>query len=637
MTTTSGPELRADERGSVDVRDEVVGSRTVRVRPRPRLGYLPALDGLRAIAVLAVLFFHADLPWAPGGFLGVDVFFVLSGFLITTLLLESAAKHGAPDFRRFYLRRARRLLPALFLVLVGSTLLVVTVATDDAANQQRDLPAALLYVTNWVYIFTDQSYFEATGRPPMLEHLWSLAVEEQFYLIWPWVFLVAWRLGRSARVRRFALIGALASTVLMVVISLINGYPVPNDPSRVYFGTDTHAMGLLIGAALATLWLPARARRAIAPGARATVDGVAALSLILLMVVFWQTQEDSRLLYYGGFLLLSVLVAVLIVAVTHPASRVGVALGSQPWRWIGQRSYGIYLWHWPVFLVTRPGIDIPLTGWANLALRFALTFGLAELSYRFVEDPIRRHGFRESWQALLAWLSRAGRFPAAVGRRPWFIIGVAAALLLVLTVRLYTIPPPVDYLGGITSLTVTIPNSDRWGADRVPEGNAPASPAVKPGYLGLGESVMIGANSSLRDAFGGIAIDADVGRQGDEMVQRVQELSDGRALRRNVVLHFGSNSPISENTVRAILDRLADSDRVVVVNVSVPRRWQDPNNQALAAVVPQYPNAILVDWRGAVAADPNLVVEDGVHLTGGGIRRYVELIQQADPGLTPTG
>ena len=290
-------------------------------RPRGRLGYLPALDGLRAIAVLAVLVYHADLPWAPGGFLGVDVFFVLSGFLITTLLLEGAARRGTPDMREFYIRRARRLLPALFAVLIGSTLLVLTVATDEAGNQQRDLPAALTYITNWVYVFTDQSYFEATGRPPMLEHLWSLAVEEQFYLIWPWVFLVAWRLGRVPRVRRSALIGAVASTVLMVALSLVNEFPAENDPSRVYFGTDTHAMGLLVGAALATAWARAGRARTSFPGPAATVDGVGAVALLLLLVVFWQTADDSALLYRGGFLALSVLVAVLIVAVTHPASR----------------------------------------------------------------------------------------------------------------------------------------------------------------------------------------------------------------------------------------------------------------------------------------------------------------------------
>lgn len=622
MTTTTA-ETRAGDQ--IDLRDSVRGDQTVSVRPRPKLGYLPALDGLRAIAVLAVLFFHADLPWAPGGFLGVDVFFVLSGFLITTLLIDASVARGRPDLKQFYLRRARRLLPALFLVLIGSTFLVVTVATDNAANQQRDLPGALFYVTNWIYVFNDQSYFEAIGRPPMLEHLWSLAVEEQFYLIWPWVFLLAWKLGRSTRVRLFALIGALASTAAMIAISAVNGYPA-NDPSRVYFGTDTHAMGLLLGAWLATLWVPGRVRRSVALGARASIDAAGAVALIVLLVIFWRIDYQSPLLYFGGFLVLSALVAFLIAAVTHPASRVGRVLGAQPWRWIGQRSYGIYLWHWPVFLVTRPDLDVPLSGTANLALRFGLTFALAELSYRYVEMPIRELGFRGAWAASLAKLRHAGTVPARIAAKPSYLLAAVGLVLVAMLVRLYTIPPQTDYLGGVSSLSVT-DGSERFAGDPVPTLQVPTS-RVQPGYLGIGESVMIGANEGLQGVFGDVAVDADVGRQADQVIARIGELAAAGQLRENVILHFGTNGPIGEGGVRAVLDQLSEVDRVVVVNVSAPRRWQDANNAVLTVVVPEFQNAILVDWHREVLANPSLVVKDGVHPSTAGIARYSEIIKQ---------
>ncbi len=624
-------------RDVIDLREPRAPAPPAAVAPQRGLGYLPALDGLRAIAVLGVLAYHADLAWAPGGFLGVDVFFVLSGFLITTLLLESAARLGSPDLREFYLRRARRLLPALFAVLIGSTLLVITVATDEAGNQQRDLPAALTYVTNWVYVLTDQSYFQATGRPPMLEHLWSLAVEEQFYLLWPWVFLLAWRTGRTARLRRIAAIGAVVSTGLMVVSSVINGYPEPNDPSRVYFGTDTHAMGLLVGAALATVWIPHRARSAILPRARDTVDAIGAAALLAVLVVFWQTSENSAVLYRGGFLLLSLLVAVLIVAVTHPASRVGVALGSAPLRYLGTRSYGIYLWHWPVFLVTRPGLDVPLTGLANLALRLGLTLAIAELSFRFLETPIRRHGFLGAWQALLAAMAARGGRVAAAAQRPAVILAVVAALLLGMTLRLYSLPTEDDSLGGVTSLSA-MEDVDDAAAQLEAQLSEPPEPVAQPGELGLGESVMIGASGALEQQFPGIVIDAAVGRQEADALARTAELAAASALHETTIVHIGSNGPISDAGIRQLLDTLMENDvtRVAVVNISVPRRWQDPNNAVLASVVPDYPSAVLVDWHAAVLADPSLVNADGVHPSAAGVQKYADLIAEGLADL-PSG
>lgn len=596
--------------------------------PRARMTYLPALDGLRAIAVIAVLLYHADVSWAPGGFLGVDVFFVLSGYLITTILLESASRLGTPDLRRFYVRRARRLLPALFAVLIGSTILVITIAPDEAANQQRDLPAALMYVTNWVYVLTDQSYFEATGRPPMLQHLWSLAVEEQFYLLWPWLLIMAWRLGGTARVRKVAGIGALASTGLMLALSVINGYPADGDPSRAYFGTDTHAMGLLTGAVLATLWIPRRVRADLEPGARLVVDASGAVALVLVLLVFGICSFDSSFLYHGGFLLLSLLVAVLVAASTHPASRVGLLLGSAPMRYLGTRSYGLYLWHWPIFLVTRPGLDVPLTGFANFALRMALTIGVAELSYRFLELPIRRDGFAGAWAGFLAWLSRGPAAAVALSRRPAAIAAIAAVVLAGLTIRLYTLPAQADSLDGVTSLSALQPDADGAVPQPTP---SPTVPTVAPGVLGLGESVMIGAGGALTRTFPGITLDASVGRQEDVLVERVAQLAATSALREQVIVHTGTNGPLSAAKLRTLLSTLQDTgvDQIVVVNDSVPRRWQDANNAILLSVVAEYPAAILVDWHAAVLNDPALVNADGIHPSKTGVEVYASLIEEA--------
>jgi peptidoglycan/LPS O-acetylase OafA/YrhL len=630
MSTTAAPADQAED--VIDLRDGLAPTDELRADAVPHRQYLPALDALRAVAVLGVLAYHLDLAWAPGGFLGVDVFFVLSGFLITGLLLESLARTGSIDYRRFIIRRARRLLPALFLVLAASTLLVVLFAPDAAGHQQRDLPASLLYITNWTSIATGQSYFDATGRPPPLEHLWSLSLEEQFYLLWPWVLLLAWRRGGTMRVRKWALIGAIASTVLMLGYSLAMDIPT-EDASRVYFGTDTHAMGLLLGAALATAWVPARARATIAPGARTIVDVVGVAALLGVLAAFWQVTDSTEFLYHGGFLVLSALVALLIVAVTHPASRFGPLLSKQPMAWLGTRSYGIYLWHWPIFVVTRPGIDTPIDGLANTVLRLALTFAAAEASYRWLEQPVRRLGWRGAWEALLARLRGLSRLPMDPQRRPVLVLGVVAVVLAAAVVRLYTLPAQADYVADLPKDALTAEPapapapSPAPTASAAPEPALPARPAT--GVLAVGESVMLGAQQGLRSTFPGVEIDAQVALQPQEVAARAQQLAAGPAMRRDVVLHVGSNGYLSAAVLRQTLQSLSAADRVALVTVSVPRRWQDANNAVIKEVAAQFPNVAVADWRAAVQKDRDLVVKDGIHPTGQGVTTYAELIEQA--------
>lgn len=604
------------------------------------LSYLPGLDGIRAIAVLAVLLYHADVPWMPGGFLGVDMFFVLSGFLITSIVLTELDKTGRLSFKRFYLHRARRLLPALLVALGLAAVLAAFLATDAAATVRRDILAALTYSTNWVYIVADQSYFEATGRPPLLQHLWSLAVEEQFYLIWPAVVLLAWRGGGRSRVREWALIGAFASTALMVVLSLMGGYPQPNDGSRVYFGTDSHAMGLLIGAALATVWLPHRLKSDLAAGAKTIVNAAGFAALGLTVLIMMNSHSNASWLYWGGFAVFSVLVAVVIAAASHPVSVLGKALGTQPLRYIGQRSYGLYLFHWPVFLVLRPELDIPLEGLANLVLRFAVTFGLAELSYRFVEMPVRHGAIGRAWRNFRG-LSGPERSPAI--KKAAIIAGTGILAVTLVGFRLVSIEEETpDYLGGLTEVSA-LDEPATPGEAASQEGDpalsstitAPDSGVVvKPGVLAVGESVMLGAQGGLRKTFKKASIDAAVGRQAADIVARLKQLRDAGALRETVILHTGSNGYVEKSQLREMLHILADAQRIIVVNVDVPREWQDPNNELLAEMVADAPNAVLADWHARADSISGLHVKDGIHLTQQGVNEYAEVIDEALTAIT---
>jgi peptidoglycan/LPS O-acetylase OafA/YrhL len=350
------------------------------------MGHQRALDGLRAIAVLAVLLFHAEMGWMGGGFLGVDVFFVVSGFLITSLLVEEWQRDDGIDLRQFWRRRARRLLPALGILLLAVSAFAVLFVPDALVRLRSDVTAAIFYVTNWHYILSGQSYFDALGRPPLLQHLWSLAIEEQWYLIWPLVFVVAMRRfgGAARRLVVPVLVAAAASAVWMAVL-----YRPAADVSRVYFGTDTHLSALLIGAAAGLCWHPWRARLGGLRHQRG-VDamGLAALAVVVLLMVMWGSQ--TTVLYRGGFALVALLSVLVVGAAVHPGAWVlSGLLSTRLLVWIGVRSYALYLWHWPVMVVFRQR-DLGWSRPATLALWAVLTFALAELSFRLVETPIRR-------------------------------------------------------------------------------------------------------------------------------------------------------------------------------------------------------------------------------------------------------
>ncbi|NJP05960.1 MAG: acyltransferase [Chloroflexaceae bacterium] len=400
-----------------------------------RLPYLPGLDGLRALAVLAVLVYHTQPAWLPGGFLGVEVFFVISGYLITAMLLHEWRQHRRIDLARFWLQRARRLLPALITLLTVTLLFTIIVLPGEVAGLSGDTIAALLYVSNWYLIFAQQSYFEAIGRPSLLQHLWSLAVEEQFYVLWPLLLTAALRRWQRQHVMLAVAAGALLSTLWMALL-----YQPGVDPSRVYYGTDTRAAGLLIGVLLAFVLIPERLLRAVRPAIVQQRDAFGVLALVVLLFwLFWWDAFDP-LLYQGGFALVATTTMITIGLLGQPLSWVGrVVLGWSPLRWVGLRSYSIYLWHWPVFMVTRPWVDIPMDGIPLLVLRFGITLALADLSYRFIETPFRNGSMERSWQQL--WALR--QLPSWSILWPWAAVaGVLCSLALSLGMALAFARPP---------------------------------------------------------------------------------------------------------------------------------------------------------------------------------------------------
>jgi peptidoglycan/LPS O-acetylase OafA/YrhL len=639
-----------------------------------RLSYRPALDGLRALAVVAVLAYHAGVGWARAGFLGVDVFFVLSGYLITALLLAEWQQEGGISLVRFWRRRARRLLPALIVMLAAVAVAVPLLAPDQVDRLRGDLLAALGYVSNWRFIFEDQSYFAGAGRPPLLQHLWSLAVEEQFYLLWPPV--LTWWLHRHGRrpwpdrraktfatglVRPLLLAGA-ASAVLMALL-----YEPYTDPTRVYYGTDTRAAALLVGAALACTATRWQVTDRIHPVGRTTLEVVGGLGLVGLALAIAKVDEFDPGLYRGGFLWVAFLAAAVVASAAQPAGGLGpvtAVLASRPLVWLGRRSYAIYLWFWPVYMLTRPHRDVELSGLPLLGLRVGLTVALAALSYRLVEQPIRAGALRTFWRDVrraratgtplhrpsVAWglvmavamtcvgtgvaLNHRSNQPttlttgeaAALGiRLPQAGVGLNVAAVNALTTTTTVAPttaPPT---------TVAEPTTTAAPARAV---EAPATVTTVPASLptisahvtAIGDSVLLGAKPILEQHIEGIVVDAAVGRQFADVLALARAYRDGAKLGHMVLIQAGNNGPINPAQFEALLELLRDVRRVVIVNAKVDRSWQDHNNQVMASAVPRWPNAVIADWHAAASAHPDAFYDDGLHLTSGGMRLFAETV-----------
>jgi peptidoglycan/LPS O-acetylase OafA/YrhL len=570
--------------------------------------YIPAIDGLRALAVIAVMFYHLGFTWIPGGFLGVDLFFVISGYVITRLLLDSIAESGGLDLRGFYIARARRLLPALLFMLVSTTIAIGIWAPDTIKRLLTDTPFALTGTMNWWLVAHHQDYFESIGRPPLLQHTWSLAVEAQFYLIWPLIlYFILKRFGKKV-IPAASLFIAAASGLALLFVSFSLDASNSSKVSHVYFGTDTHSIGLFLGAALAVSWIPQNFKVNVTKKAQDFIDGVGIIGFIGILAAFLFIDETQPTLYKIAFPLAGIFGAAIVMSVVHPASRFAPVLQNPVLLWIGERSYSIYLWHWVIFQVTRPSVDLAGKQWALYALRILIVFALSDISLRYIELPIRR-GVVQYWMKGLKYRTKKERNLQTRG----------FALLVVLLVLVASL---------VSVRAMHIAQRDRAALlATLTDKPAEIKAATENGLWVTGDSVILGIRSLLGESHPISLINARIGRQAPELLD-VMVHDKPQVAGATVIFDLGNNNVLTREQVVAIFDVVKDQPKIIVVNTAVPRPWREGNNALLAEVAKNYSHVTIIDWNAISQGHPEYFAPDAVHLVPTGAAIYVAEINK---------
>ena len=572
--------------------------------------YIPAIDGLRAIAVIAVILYHLGISWIPGGFLGVDLFFVISGYVITRLLLDSIQERGGLDLRDFYMARIRRLLPPLVFMIVVTSIVVGIWAPDTTKKFLTDAPFSLFGGMNWWLVFNQQDYFESSGRPPLLQHTWSLAVEAQFYLLWPLILLLVLKYFGKKVIPAAALTIAAISGVALMLVSFQLDAANSSKVSHIYFGTDTHSIGLFLGAALAVSWIPQNFNLQVTRRAQDFIDGIGVFGFIGILATFLLIDESKPTLYRIAFPLAGIFGTAILISIVHPASRFAPLLRNKILLWIGERSYAIYLWHWVIFQISRPQVDLDGENWALFSLRILLVLAMADISLRLVELPIRSG-------AVAYWFGGMKYRTKAVRRKQKLTVALSISIVLI-TSAMVSVNAIVRVDRENQELIQILKDADKPII-------TPIEDTTNPGLWVTGDSVILGIRHILEMNHPIALINARVGRQAPELLEVM--LRDGPlVLDSPVVFNIGNNNALTREQVIAIFEAVKTAPQRIVVNTAVPRPWRVANNELINEIAATYPNTVVVRWDQISEGHPEYFAPDGVHLVPAGARAYVAAI-----------
>ena len=610
--------------------------------------YIYSLDGLRAFAVMSVIAYHLGFGWASGGFLGVDVFFVLSGYLITSILLVQSWENPLKNLKHFWISRTRRLLPAVYVMVVLTAAWVILFNRPLLTTLRGDALSSIFYMSNWWFIFHKVSYFDSFGSPSPLKNLWSLAIEEQFYIVWPLVLLLGLKfIKKKGILSLFILAGVMASAILMSFL-----YEPGGDPSRIYYGTDTRLFALLIGCLLAFAWPMYRLSSKNLPAVgKQVLNAVSMVSFFVFILCVWSVDEytHASFLYQGGMLLICLNAAVLVATISHPSSFLGKALSFKPLRWLGTRSYGIYLWHYPVIVLTTPVSEIGRPVYWHALLQVGLTFIIAELSYRYIEVPIRTRGFRYYFRhyhprELFKWRNLSRSRQAVLGSLIFFLALFTADMTSFAistqqkdetTAKETEVKIQTNHKENASTSVKDknkaadkkAENAEKSSGEEKSDAKEKQQPNSYRDVLAIGDSVMLDIAPNLKEMPLSITIDGKVGRQLNEALQLTPSYQAFNNPNSAVIIELGTNGYFTNEELEQLLKAFSHAD-VYLVNTRVPRSWESTVNKNLKAASEKFDHVTLVDWHSEASKHPEYFTSDGVHLVPEGSRALTKLIEE---------
>ena len=601
--------------------------------------YLPSIDSLRALAVLAVIIYHVDVNYLPGGFLGVDLFFVLSGYLISSLIIKEYRKTGSLNLYNFYIRRARRLLPAVyFMITVG---LVVMVLFNEVLLRKSHLDAIFgyIYSSNWWYIFHKLDYFDSFGAQSPFKHLWSLAIEEQFYMIFPLLFLLVNRKKKSKdgtyKLNKNFLY-VILGLILVSLIAHILLFDI-NNISRIYFGTDTRAFSLLVGVVGAILYPMERLHAKVTLQQNMIYSVVSLVSIATLITVMIYTSEYNTLLYRGGFLLVAILGLIVIISSGKQHTLMSRLLSFKPVVFIGKISYSLYLWHFPVLVLTTPVSEIGNPNIFFVILRIVLTFAVAIVSYVFVETPIRKLGFKNYINVIFKKLKKR---PGKSRKVYAGIVGLVSVLFLM---GIFGKSVPFISTAFVKEMesnkeTQFVNNgnnkdnnqeksSDSNKDNKVNKEDKKNSDKKYSSVLVMGDSLTVDIGEKFQGLYPGAVIDGKIGRQLYVAVEEAKSYSKYNNENSAIIFQLGTNGPFTESQIEELVKEFDKAD-IYFVNIKVPRAWEKTVNAALKETQEKHSNVKIIDWYSVANSSKDLFEPDRVHLNQTGIAEMVTLIEK---------
>ncbi|MFV0560701.1 MAG: acyltransferase family protein [Enterococcus sp.] len=602
--------------------------------------YITGFDGIRSLAVIGVILYHLLPMDMKGGYLGVPIFFVVSGYLITDLLRQEWEQDGKINLKQFYIRRMKRLYPGLVFLLVTASAYITLFQRDLLNNLRGIVVSSLLYVNNWWQINNGLSYFDKFGSESPFTHIWSLAVEGQNYLVWPILFIF---LMRFVKRKDWQFYGILALTALSAILMAVL-YTPGSDPTRVYYGTDTRLFSILMGGALAIVWPSNRLKKEIPIQAKRLLNGAGITSLLLIILSLFFLDDTLTFVYYGGMFLFSILCVILVAVTVHPGASLNRWLTNPVFTWIGKRSYGIYLYQFPVMIFYEAKItNLSDHVYLHTFIELALILGISELSYRYIERPLARFNYAETFSVVRSWFTK----PIVSKQKPWVIPGT---LVLCIALVGFFIAPKnavtadqkqlqeqiaankkmaekTKQKSTSTDETTTQPDSEELTSKyNLSENQVDKAQEMK--LTAVGDSVILDAASDLQELYPNAVIDGEIGRQLYDSSTVIDDLKSQDLLSKKVLVGLGTNGAFNESQFDEVMKALGNR-KVYWVTVHVPtKRWESDVNSMLKQMAEKYDNLTLIDWYTYSKGHDDWFYDDQVHPNPIGMTHYVHLISE---------